>query len=227
MFPLGAVLFPGATLALHVFEERYRALVEHLLALPADAPRAFGVVAIRSGREVGQAFIEDGEPRERLHDVGCVAEIRDVEAYSDGRFDIVTSGTRRFRLRGLEEPGASGGPWTGGLVDWVPEPEDGPEAGQRAVPVARMLAEYVAALPPAVARELPLPGPGRELGPTALSYAVANVLVVPQGERQRLLAAPDAASRLAVEAALLRRETALVSALGAVPLHAPAAATPN
>nr|WP_231134053.1 LON peptidase substrate-binding domain-containing protein [Motilibacter deserti] len=227
MFPLGAVLFPGATLALHVFEERYRALVEHLLDLPADAPRSFGVVAIRSGREVGQSFTAVGEPREHLHDVGCVAEIRDVEAYSDGRYDIVTSGTRRFRLESLEPPGASGGPWTGGVVEWLPEPADGADAGRRAVAVARLLAEYVAALPASVARELPLPDGRGGLTPAALSYAVASSLVVPQDERQLLLAAPDTERRLALEARLLRRETALVSALAAVPLHAPATTLPN
>ena len=49
MFPLGTVLFPGLVLPLHVFEERYRALVRHLIGLPDGTPREFGVVAIRQG----------------------------------------------------------------------------------------------------------------------------------------------------------------------------------
>ena len=50
LFPLGTVLFPGLVLPLHVFEERYRALVRDLMALPdGDPPREFGVVAIAAG----------------------------------------------------------------------------------------------------------------------------------------------------------------------------------
>ena len=45
MFPLNTVLFPGVTVPLHVFEERYRALVEHLLGIEDPAERAFGTVA--------------------------------------------------------------------------------------------------------------------------------------------------------------------------------------
>ena len=63
MFPLGAVLLPGEVLPLHVFEPRYRALVQDCLAAP-DGPR-FGVVLIARGHEVG-----GGDPR---HEVGAVA----------------------------------------------------------------------------------------------------------------------------------------------------------
>ena len=52
LFPLGTVLFPGLLLPLHIFEERYRQLVRDLLVGPHES-RAFGVVAIREGREVG------------------------------------------------------------------------------------------------------------------------------------------------------------------------------
>src|SRR5450759_3652479 len=74
LFPLGTVLFPGAVLPLHVFEERYRVLVRDLVALPEPA-RRFGVVAIREGRDVGA----DG-----------------------GRYDIVTVGAGRFRLDAVD-----------------------------------------------------------------------------------------------------------------------------
>ena len=53
LFPLSTVLVPGLVLPLHVFEPRYRILVQALLELPEGAERRFGVVAIRSGREVG------------------------------------------------------------------------------------------------------------------------------------------------------------------------------
>ena len=53
LFPLPLVLLPGVVLPLHVFEPRYRVLVQALLELPDEAERRFGVVAIRAGREVG------------------------------------------------------------------------------------------------------------------------------------------------------------------------------
>src|SRR5690606_5103358 len=51
MFPLNTVLFPGLVLPLHVFEDRYRALVRDLVSLPEDTPREFGVVALQRGWE--------------------------------------------------------------------------------------------------------------------------------------------------------------------------------
>ena len=96
IFPLGTVLYPGLLLPLHIFEERYRRLVRDLVSVPDDADRRFGVVAIREGREVGSDGVR------ALHGVGCTAELRQVEAYEDGRFDIVTVGTTRFRLISLD-----------------------------------------------------------------------------------------------------------------------------
>jgi hypothetical protein len=87
MFPLGSVLFPHAALPLHVFEPRYRALVEQCLAAPAPE---FGVVLIERGSEVG-----GGDTR---FDVGTVARIVEVGEYPDGRYALVTVGTARLRV---------------------------------------------------------------------------------------------------------------------------------
>ena len=54
VFPLNTVVFPGVTLPLHVFEDRYRALVHHLLTIAEKPDRVFGIVAIREGYEVGK-----------------------------------------------------------------------------------------------------------------------------------------------------------------------------
>lgn len=61
VFPLATVLFPGLVLPLHIFEERYRALVRHLMALPDGVAREFGVVAIRSGGN-GPLIVPGGTP---------------------------------------------------------------------------------------------------------------------------------------------------------------------
>ena len=95
LFPLGAVLYPGMLMPLHIFEERYRQLVRDPLDRPE--PRQFGVIAIRKGRETGIDGVHS------LYEVGCTATLRRVDRHEDGRFDLVTVGTRRFRLIGLDE----------------------------------------------------------------------------------------------------------------------------
>tara|TARA_B100000427_G_C15506686_1_gene594303 strand:- start:1560 stop:2180 length:621 start_codon:yes stop_codon:yes gene_type:complete len=86
MFPLSLVLFPGQILPLHIFESRYRTMVEEII----DAGRKFGVVLIERGSEVG-----GGETRKN---VGTLAEIIDSEKSSDGRWLLITKGTKRIQI---------------------------------------------------------------------------------------------------------------------------------
>lgn len=86
MFPLGTVLVPGQGLPLHVFEPRYRALVEACVA----GDGCFGVVLIERGSEVG-----GGDVR---FDIGTVARIREVAQAPDGRYAVAAVGTDRFRV---------------------------------------------------------------------------------------------------------------------------------
>jgi len=84
VFPLaGALLFPGLQLPLHIFEPRYRALVNDSLA----RDRMIGMIQPRSTAEPTPLF-----------DVGCLGRIGDVEALEDGRFNIVLDGVSRFRI---------------------------------------------------------------------------------------------------------------------------------
>jgi Lon protease-like protein len=87
LFPLNTVLCPGIALPLHVFEDRYRALVRHCL----DTTSPFGIVLIREGNEVGAGAIS-------FRGVGTIAEIRDAGKREDGRFDLLVVGTRRFGI---------------------------------------------------------------------------------------------------------------------------------
>jgi Lon protease-like protein len=86
MFPLGTVLFPHAMLPLQVFEPRYRTLVEECLAGEPE----FGVVLIERGSEVGGGDTRFG--------VGTVARILRVGQAGDGRYVLVSVGTRRIRV---------------------------------------------------------------------------------------------------------------------------------
>lgn len=88
MFPLGSVLLPGMVLPLHVFEERYRRLVDDVLAGPEPE---FGVALIERGSEVG-----GGDIRAM---VACVARVVEAARTDDGRWALVTVGVRRVRVR--------------------------------------------------------------------------------------------------------------------------------
>jgi hypothetical protein len=190
LFPLGTVLVPGLVLPLHVFEPRYRVLIQALMALPEGAPRQFGVIAIRSGREVGA----DGA--RALYDVGCTAELREVTPYDDGRFDIVGVGDSRFRLQGLDTD--AGTPYHTGLVDLIREQDgDGPLEALT-VKVIREFAGYRAALGVEVT-DLPR-------DPQVVSYLVAAAVVLDLPDRQALLEQPTTVDRLRAEVELVRRE---------------------
>src|SRR5215831_17032424 len=110
LFPLGTVLYPGLLLPLHIFEERYRQLVHDLVDGPE--PRRFGVIAIRQGRETGADGVQ------ALYEIGCVTTLRQVKELDGGRFDIVTVGTQRFRLSGLDRSR----PYLRGEVELLTEP---------------------------------------------------------------------------------------------------------
>ena len=205
LFPLGTVLLPGALLPLHVFEDRYRVLVGELLERPAEE-RLFGVVAIRQGREVGEEGVS------ALHEVGCAAQLVRAARHEDGRYDVVTTGVRRFRLDDV----ARGRPYLRGEVTWLDDVAAEPAAPSGAEePVRRALAAYLAALGRASGQDLEVPElPG---DPVALSWAVADTVLLDLAERQALLAEPDAGGRLRAELALLRRETALLRAFSTAP----------
>jgi uncharacterized protein len=196
LFPLGAVLYPGMLLPLHIFEERYRQLVRDLLE--GSDPRRFGVIAIRKGRETGIDGVHS------LYEVGCVATLRRVEQLEDGRFDIITIGTQRFKLLSLDETR----PYLQGEVELLDD-----VTGQvAAMPLVRTVQTafrgYTDALTEwggATVRIEELPDE-----PTLLSFIVAAAMIIDLTERQGLLAEPDTLRRLNVQRALLSRETAML-----------------
>ena len=245
LFPLGTTLLPGQLLPLHVFEPRYRELVADLVT-GSFAPGAgaagrgprFGVVAIRSGSEVGT----DALPR--LHGVGCVAELLEVQQHRDGTSDLVAVGRERFQLLGLDAD--AGSSYLTGRVSWLEEPLRPTPPGLVAE-VRELFAGYRAALigagvglgtegedsnesdgpadGPADASDAGLsdadgvPTANERLprDPTVLSWAVAGSMLLHVGERQALLEDLDAARRLTRLRRLLRRELTLLPVLPSLP----------
>lgn len=203
MFPLNAVLFPGVTVPLTVFEDRYRAMVHHLLRIEDPAERLFGSVGIREGYEIGDHGAQS------LYRVGVRMQLTDVEANADGTFEVVAVGQERIQLDRLD----TSGPFPVGHITERPDPE---------APVAESILEqarvaftaYRAAL--ADLRGDPYSG-ALPRDPTYLSWTLAAVAPLPMPERQALLEAEDAAVRLVMVTDLLRSELRAMNVIPSLP----------
>ncbi|MFG2886138.1 LON peptidase substrate-binding domain-containing protein [Streptomyces sp. NPDC048297] len=227
LFPLNSALFPGLVLPLNVFEERYRAMMRELLKTPEDEPRRFAVVAIRDGYEVapsapgmpdstarperGPAAGFGTDPLKAFHTVGCVADAATIRERADGTFEVLATGTTRVRLVSLD----TSGPFLTAELE-VLEEDPGDEAGALAEGVLRSFRQYQKRL--AGARERSL-STGADLpdDPSVVSYLVAAAMVLDTPTKQRLLQAPDTASRLRDELKLLRSETSIIRSLPSLP----------
>lgn len=89
LFPLpNVVLFPGMPMPLHIFEPRYRRMVEDV----QGGRRTIGMVLLRAGWE------KDYAGRPAIYPVGCAGRLEQVEALADGRYNIVLRGLARFRI---------------------------------------------------------------------------------------------------------------------------------
>lgn len=203
MFPLNSVLFPGMTIPLHVFEERYRALVRHLLSLDDPIDRVFGSVGIREGYEVGDHGAQS------LFRVGVRLQLTDVESNADGTFDIVAVGRDRIQLDRLRTTDT----FPVGEVRVLPEPEvvvpEGVAEQARATFTAyRAMVREIAGDP--LEGELPL-------DPGYLSWTLAACSPLPLGERQELLEASDPAERLLLVTDLLRAELRAMNVITSLP----------
>jgi hypothetical protein len=204
LFPLGTVLFPGMLLPLRIFEDRYKQLMRDLLDGPE--PRRFGVIAIKKGRETGIEGVSS------LFEVGCAATLRETEENDDGGFEVVTVGTRRFRLEALDEPC----PYLRGEVEFLEEDAgDSAAAGRAAQLVAAAFRAYLDVLTARGLAQVNVPELPEE--PVLLSYLVAASMIIDLPDRQALLAEPDSISRLTAERAMLVREITMLQTLTARP----------
>ncbi|MGW0559050.1 LON peptidase substrate-binding domain-containing protein [Streptomyces sp. NPDC003016] len=195
--------------------------------LSEEEPRRFVVVAIRDGREVaatapgmpdatspaerGPAAGFGPDPIQAFHQVGCIADAATIRELEDGGYEVLATGTTRVRLLSVD----ASGPYLTAEVEELPE-EQGEDAGALAEGVLRAFRGYQKRL--AGARERSL-ATGAELPdePSVVSYLVAAATVLDVPARQRLLQAPDTATRLREELKLLRTETAVIRHLPSLP----------
>jgi Lon protease-like protein len=209
LFPLAAVLLPGTSMPLHIFEPRYRQLTLDLItgALPA---RRFGVIAKKPGWTV------DVHEAEQVQRVGCAAVLREVKRLPDGRFDIVATGERRFRLLEIDPTSA---PYLLGVVQWLPD-------ASASTPNQEMMSALVTAARAAhrgYCRAAWLRDdwtePPDDTDPAQLAHVIATDCLLAADDRQRLLEERCPAKRLRLTHRLLTVETAILATLRAVPME--------
>jgi len=189
LFPLNLVLFPGMVLPLRIFEERYRLMMKDCL----EGDRSFGVVLIKSGKEVGGPALP--------FDVGTRAKILDVVPQGEGRMSLTAVGMEVFRI--LEVTRQT--PYVIGQVEYletagsISDEESG--LATRVRGHFQTYASLLSALMGDESRELKL-----EDDPEKLSYMVASILRTGMRRKQGLLEAPSAEGRLKEELQILQEE---------------------
>lgn len=179
MFPLSIVLFPRAQLSLHVFEERYRALMAHCLQGDGE----FGVVLITRGSEVG-----GGDQRV---DVGTVARITGVAELDDGRMLVTATGVRKMHV----DEWLPDDPYPLARVEEAPTDRAVDDAGtlgtaEAAVRRLRSLLSELGRVP-ALPHDLRLAGEAEERGWRLCDLAPLNAV-----DLQKLLATTGLAARM-------------------------------
>jgi Lon protease-like protein len=190
LFPLKTVLFPGAVLNLHVFEERYRQMIAECL----ERNEAFGVVLIREGEEAG-------DPHVTPHDVGTTAEIADVTPLPAGRYYISTRGGRRFHIERI----VSREPYLLAEVSFLDDEEEDDDAARAVELTTRVSGEFREYVKLLVAFSGSIGEVEIPRDPVDASYVVGDALQVADALKQRLLELRSAEARLAAELAFLRR----------------------
>jgi ATP-dependent Lon protease len=195
LFPLpDVVLFPGSPLPLHIFEPRYRLMVNTIM----ESDKMFGVL------------LYDPQSSQAAS-VGSSAEIIDCEKLPDGRMNIFTQGRQRFRvIKTIEDK-----PYLQGEIEWL---EDEPVKGDLK-PVTREILEYIRDIlrlssklketDVGVPDDLPQ-------DPLNLSYWVAGTMYGVPEDQQALLELQDTLGRLTHEAKVLKVATRFLAAKSAL-----------
>lgn len=178
LFPLGIVALPGEAVPLHIFEDRYKRMIERCLSGESDTlERAFGVI-----------WLSD----EELKEIGCICEVeRVLERLDDGRLNILARGGTPFRLVSRQD----NLPYPAGVVELLDETDD-EEPDEPAAEAARKL--YGELVRQATDREIE-PEELRGMG----AYGMAGTVEFPPEAKQELLELRSENARMVLLARLL------------------------
>ncbi|MDZ8054335.1 MAG: LON peptidase substrate-binding domain-containing protein [Aulosira sp. ZfuVER01] len=182
LFPLpDVVLFPSRPLPLHIFEFRYRIMMNTIL----ESDRRFGVLMVDPVKGT-------------IANVGCCAEIIHYQRLPDDRMKMLTLGQQRFRvLEYIREK-----PYRVALVEWIEDQPPTKDLQPLASEVEQLLRDVVRLSAKLTEQNIELPEDVPDL-PTELSYWVASNLYGVAAEQQALLEMRDTAARLERESEIL------------------------
>ncbi len=190
LFPLNVVLFPGQTLPLHIFEPRYRVMIQRCI----EESQPFGVVLAQDD--------DDTAP----HAIGTAARITQVERLPDGRMNILTVGVERFVLQNIYRGDDE---YLIGDALFYPFKDDTPvPAGLLNLVISR-LRRYLSQL--AVQSGVKLKFDQFPNDAAAMAVFTAIALQVPLDTKQELLAMESIGELLTLEADLLKSELLMLS----------------
>ena len=195
LFPLNLVLFPGMRLPLHIFEERYKAMIGACI----EGEEPFGVLLIKEGQE-------SGEPAEPVQ-VGTTARITQVNRLEEGRLNILTQGERRFELVEVIQTR----PHMVGLVRYLEE-ESGEVLESILVEIREEYATFLKQLATVAGgwnSRVELPEEPSQLSAEVIA-GLSSSIEVPTEVRQRLLETPAIQSRLELVLPLLKQGNELM-----------------
>ena len=195
LFPLNVVLFPGMALPLHIFEERYKAMIGDCI----EHEKPFGVVLIKSGKEVGGP----AEP----FSTGTTARVVKVERLEEGRMYILATGEHRFETEEVTKTT----PHLEGRIRFLEE-EPGETPDEAMAEFREEYGAYIKNLSSLAGGWTSQPVTPQD--PVTLSYSAAANLDMHLHERQAVLEAPTAGKRLERLLPIIRRvNTVLEEAL--------------
>ncbi|HEX7976742.1 MAG TPA: LON peptidase substrate-binding domain-containing protein [Anaerolineales bacterium] len=198
LFPLQTVLFPGMPLHLHIFEERYK----RMMRLCLESRQPFGVVLIRQGSE---ALGPLAEP----YQVGCTAQVTQVQRLDEGRLNLVAVGKERFRILSLDKEAQ---PYLIGSIQPFPLViSDAQQVMQEGKRLRFWIDRYLQTLTdagkgPANLQSLPD-------DPISLAYAAAAIIPVQPLQKQKVLEQETAFGLLDGVKDIYRKEIALLKAM--------------
>jgi Lon protease-like protein len=188
LFPLNVVLFPGENLPLHIFEPRYRLMINECY----EGEKPFGIVLVR---------LESKHLQEEPYPIGTMAEIVVLDRFEDGRMNLIARGLQRFRILSQHRQK----PYLSGLVE-VYEDIVGQEQTLTiyAEQARELFTSYLKILLEVVGKqdiEFNLPSI-----PEELSHFIAYFLDVQNERKQQFLELTSTSQRLEEEIDILRHE---------------------
>lgn len=194
LFPLNTVLFPGMRLQLHIFEERYKLMINNCI----ESNEPFGVVLIKQGREALG-------PAATPYSVGCTAAISEVQRLPLGRMNITAVGQRRFRIKGIDRSQ----PFLLGDVEFFMPADDQPDLIYRYGSLLRPLViHYLETLSSSEDANFdPEQIPHR---PRSIAHIASILLQTDSAQKQNLLAMPSLSRLLRTLVEIYRLETLLL-----------------